>query len=60
MDIWVPQVETDRGNKYILMINYNSCVFNVQAYAMKNHEAETVADILASNWKCKFGEPEQL
>ena len=31
-----------------------------EAYAIKNQKAETVADILVSNWICKFGEPEQL
>ena len=59
MDICGPLVETERGNKYILVITDAFSKYT-EAYPMKNQEAETVADILVSNWICKFGEPEQL
>ena len=59
MDILGPLPETDRGNKYILVIGDYFTKWK-EAHAMPNMEAITVARIFVNEFICRFGAPEQL
>jgi transposase InsO family protein/predicted aspartyl protease len=59
IDIAGPFPETDHQNKYILVVmDYFSKW--VEAYALPNQEATTVADVLVKEWICRFGVPLEL
>lgn len=59
IDIAGPFPETEDGNKYILVaMDYFSKW--VEAYAIPNQEAATVADVLVKEMFCRFGIPLEL
>ena len=54
-----PFPETEDGNKYIIVVmDYFSKW--VEAYALPNQEAATVADVFIKEWICRFGAPNEL
>ena len=59
MDILGPLPMTTRDNQYILVVG---CYFSkwTEAYALPNHTAETVADVLMRQFICRFGIPLSL
>ena len=59
MDILGPLPETEKGNKYILVIGDYFTKWK-EAYPLPNMEAMTVARHLVSEFMCRFGVPEQL
>ena len=59
MDVIGPLQETERGNKYILVIGDYFSKWK-EGYAMPNQEAETVADHFVREFICRFGVPYQL
>ena len=59
MDVIGPLPETERGNKYILVIGDYFSKWK-EGYAMPNQEAETVADHFVKEFICRFGIPYQL
>lgn len=59
LDIMGPLNETDRGNKYILVVqDYFTKV--VEAFPIPNDKAVTVAEVFASQWVCRYGAPQTL
>ncbi|VEN42942.1 unnamed protein product [Callosobruchus maculatus] len=58
IDVAGPFPESEAGNKYIVVIDYFSKW--VEAYALPNQEAATVADALVKDWICRFGVPLEL
>ena len=59
MDILGPLPETERGNKYILVIGDYFTKWK-EAYPMRNMEATTVANILVHEFISRFGVPKYL
>ena len=59
MDILGPFPESQEGNKYILVVSDYFTRW-VEAYAIKNQEAVTVADKLVNEFFFRFGPAEQL
>ena len=59
LDIVGPLPLTESGNQYILTIQDDLTKF-FQAYALPNHEAETVAQIFTSKYLCIFGIPNKI
>ena len=59
MDIMGPLPKTDRGNVYILVIGDYFTKW-VEAFALPNQEAETVAKIFVEEFVCRFGVPKEL
>ena len=58
-DILGPLPDSDRGNKYILIIgDYFSK--RTEAYAIPNQEATTVARVLVEEFVARFGIPRQI
>ena len=51
--------ETEKSNCYILVITDYYSRF-VEAYPMKDQTAQTVADIVATEWICRYGVPNQI
>ena len=56
MDILGPLPETERGNKYILVIGDYFTKWK-EAYPMRNMEATTVVHILVQEFISRFGVP---
>lgn len=59
IDILGPLEETQRGNKYTMVI----CDYftkRKEAFAIKNHEAFAVADVLVTEFICRYGIPYQI
>ena len=56
MDILGPLPETYKGNKYILVV-IDYFTRWTEAYAIKNQEARTVAEVLLENFVTRFGVP---
>ena len=59
MDILGPFPELQKENKYILVVSDYFTRW-VEAYALKNQEATTVANELVDEFFFRFGPPEQL
>ena len=59
VDIMGPIPETDDGNKYILVLGDYFSKWT-EAYALKNHTAQTVADIIMEQFISRFGIPRSL
>ena len=59
MDILGPLPETERGNRYILVIA-DYCTKWTEAFPMSNMEAHTVAKLFVYNFVCRFGAPDYL
>ncbi|KAJ8983250.1 hypothetical protein NQ317_008860 [Molorchus minor] len=59
IDVAGPFPESNDGNKYIVVVmDYFSKW--VEAYALPNQEASTIADVLVKEWICRFGVPLEL
>jgi len=58
-DIVGPLPVTDRGNAYILVIG---CYFTkfMEAFALPNHTATTIADTVTVEWIARYGVPDQI
>ena len=56
MDILGPLPKTYKGNKYILVV-IDYFTRWAEAYAIKNQEARTVAEVLLENFVTRFGVP---
>ena len=56
MDILGPLPETERQNKYILVVSDYFTKWT-ESYPMKNMEAKTIAEQLVSNFICCYGVP---
>ena len=59
VDILGPLPESDGGNSYILVAGDYFTRW-MEAYAIPNQEAKTVADKLVNELFCRFSSPEQL
>lgn len=59
VDILGPLVESDAGNSYILVVGDYFTKW-MEAYAIPNQEAITVARKLVDQMFCRFSPPEQL
>ena len=59
MDILGPLPETERGNRYILVITDYFTKWT-EAFPMSNMEAHTVAKLFVYNFVCRFGAPDYL
>lgn len=51
--------ETERHKSYILVIQDYFTKW-VEAFHLANEKAETVAEVLASEWVCRYGAPQVL
>ena len=58
-DIMGPLPETERKNIYILVVSDYYTKY-VEAYALPDQTAQTVADCLVTEWICRFGVPLQI
>ena len=58
-DILGPLPDSDRGNKYILIIGHYFSKWT-EAYAIPNQEATTVARVLVEEFVARFGIPRQI
>ena len=56
LDLFGPLPSTKRGNKYILIVSDYFTRW-IEAYALPNMEALTVAKTLVTEWICKYGVP---
>ncbi|MGH0121890.1 UNVERIFIED_CONTAM: hypothetical protein FKN15_067186 [Acipenser sinensis] len=59
MDLMGPLNETDRYNRYILVVQDYFTKW-VEAYPLPDDKAVTVADTLTSEWVCRYGAPYTL
>ena len=59
LDILGPLPDSDRGNKYILIIGDYFSKWT-EAYAIPNQEATTVARVLVEEFVARFGIPRQI
>ena len=59
MDILGPLPETERSNRYILVIADYFTKWT-EAFPMSNMEAHTVAELFVYNFVCRFGAPDYL
>ena len=59
MDILGPLPKSDRGNVYVLVIGDYFTKW-VEAFALPNQEAETVARVFVEEFICRFGIPKEL
>lgn len=56
LDIVGPLTTTEHENKYILTLQDDLTKYSL-AFALKNHESETIADHLVNKFICRFGTP---
>eukprot|EP00057_Strongylocentrotus_purpuratus_P018268 XP_011672742.1 PREDICTED: protein NYNRIN-like [Strongylocentrotus purpuratus] len=59
MDILGPLPETDRGNRYVLVIGDYFSKW-IESYALPNQEARTVARVVVEEFICRYGIPREL
>ena len=59
IDILGPMTQTRRGYRYVLVISDYFTRWS-EAFAMKNIEAVTVADLLVKEFICRYGIPRQI
>ena len=59
MDILGPLPETERGNKYVLVIGDYFTKW-IESYPIPDQEAETVARVLVHEFICRYGIPKEL
>uniref|UniRef100_A0A3B5QVZ8 Gypsy retrotransposon integrase-like protein 1 n=2 Tax=Xiphophorus TaxID=8082 RepID=A0A3B5QVZ8_XIPMA len=59
LDIMGPLNETERGNRYVLVIQDYFTKWT-EAFPIPNERAVTVAGIVASEWVCRYGIPQAL
>lgn len=59
IDLMGPMNETDRYNRYILVVQDYFTKW-VEAYPLPDEQAVTVAEVLVSQWVCRFGAPQVL
>ena len=59
IDILGPLTQTRRGNRYVLVISDYFTRWT-EAFAMQNIEAVTVADLLVTEFICRYGIPRQI
>lgn len=59
MDIVGPLVTTDNGYSYILVLSDHFTRW-VEAFPLKDHTAMTVADVLVTQFICRFGIPQRI
>nr|XP_061825306.1 uncharacterized protein LOC133612154 [Nerophis lumbriciformis] len=59
LDIMGPLNETERKNRYVLVIQDYFTKW-VEAFPIPNEQAVTVAEVLASEWVCRYGAPQAL
>ena len=59
LDIMGPLNETERHNRYVLVIQDYFTKW-VEAFPLPNEQAVTVAEVLASEWVCRYGAPQTL
>ena len=59
IDILGPMTQTRRGYRYVLVISDYFTRWT-EAFAMKNIEAVTVADLLVKEFICRYGIPRQI
>ena len=59
VDLMGPLAETDRGNRFILVVQDYFSKW-VDAYPVPNEQAATVAEKIASEWVCRYGAPHSL
>lgn len=59
LDILGPLPVTDRGNRYVLVIGDYYTKW-IEAIALPNQEAETVARCFVEQFACRYGIPDQL
>ena len=59
MDILGPLPKTDQGNVYVLVIGDYFTKW-VEAFALPNQEAETIAKVFVEEFVCRFGVPKEL
>lgn len=59
IDIMGPLPITDDGNEYIMVVGDYFSKWK-EAYALKNHTAQTVADKLTTEFICRFGAPTRI
>ena len=59
IDIMEPGTITDNGNRYIMVVNDYFTKWS-EAYAIKDHTAYTVADVLATQYICRYGVPRTI
>lgn len=58
-DIMGPLPETERGNKYILVVADYFTKWT-EAYPLKNMEAQTITEVLVEQFLTKLGVPEVI
>ncbi|RXN37833.1 Transposon Ty3-G Gag-Pol poly [Labeo rohita] len=56
VDLMGPMNETERFNRYILVVQDYFTKW-VEAYPLPNDQAVTVAEIIVSEWVCRYGAP---
>ena len=59
LDILGPLPESEKGNKYILVISDYYTKF-VEAYPMPNETADTISRILVEEFICRYGIPREI
>ncbi|XP_036001790.1 uncharacterized protein LOC118565513 [Fundulus heteroclitus] len=59
LDIMGPLNKTERNNRYVLVIQDYFTKW-VDAFPLPNDKAVTVAEVLASEWVCRYGAPQTL
>ena len=56
MDVMGQLPKSNSGNLYILVIRDYFTKWT-ESYALKDHTAQNVADVLVNQWICRFGVP---